>query len=270
MSDRDDRIASRRSELQHKLAATPDLGSLPASTTRDELASIETQRQHAERTLANFDATVARYRSLGDVETDTRWRAELTAWRQALCDELMTIKSPVRDAVTMGRRTNLTLSIKVIDFGLDKALSDSGYALTNLRLGELMRESGYEVTGADPNTNAVGTLPWYGSLREVERRLSSLAQQRAQAEAALESVLMSDDERQRQEAEAQQLTDAYNAMTVKVGPTSDGLVAYRNGEVYAVQDMTEIQRRAFERANKVFVAEQRQRRAEAPRVEVTG
>ena len=40
-----------------------------------------------------------------------QWLAHLTAWRQTLCNELLAIKSPIRDAHLLGVRRNLELSI---------------------------------------------------------------------------------------------------------------------------------------------------------------
>jgi hypothetical protein len=246
-----DCIAARLADLTAKRAAIPDDGTLPASTTRAELAVIQQRRRDADRELANVDAAVATWRALGSTEADERWRDQLTAWRQTLCDELLTIKSPIRDKVVMGRSINLSLSIKAIDFGPEK-LEGSGYGLTNLKLGDLMRASGYEPVGEDLNHNYVGVMPWYGSLKEVEQRLAALGTQRAQAEANLEAALMTDEERAARDQQAAAERDAFNAMTVKTSPDSNrpGLVAYRaDGEVMDISEMTPLQRTAFEKMN---------------------
>jgi hypothetical protein len=203
-------------------------------------------RSGAEHALASFDAAVTTWRTLGSAEDDERWRDQLTTWRSALCAELLTIKSPIRDKAVMGRSINLTLSIKVIDFGLHKTVEDSGYDLSTLALGQLMREAGYEPQGADPDRSYTGVMPWQGSLPEVTKRIAVFAEQRQRAEATLASVLLSDDERAAQEAESTQLRDAFNAMTVKMGDDRH-LYAIKDGAVLDVSKMTELQRKAIAR-----------------------
>jgi hypothetical protein len=258
----DARIAARRAQLQQQLSAIPDDGALPATATREDVARNQQQRADAQRQLALFDHAVATWRTLGTREFDEHWRDRLTTWREVLCDERREIKSPIRDPVTKGRERNLALSLRCIDYGLNRTLQDACYELTTLRLGELMRADGYEPQGADPQRNYVGVMEWHGSLPEVEKRLATLTDKRAQAEANLDAVLMSDEERQRREDAQRQENAAYNAMDVKVGIGC--LVAYRsNGDVYAPSDMSAIERRAFERANAVFVAEEERRRTGA-------
>src|SRR2546422_5054921 len=101
----------------------------------------------------------------------------------------------------MGRSQNLTVSIRSIDFGAGE-FRDSQWARETSRLGELMVASGYAVVGADPSRAYVGTLPWRGSLKEVEQRLKETARRRAQAQQQLDSALLDDDVRATQEAEA--------------------------------------------------------------------
>ena len=97
-----------------------------------------------------------------------------------------------------------------------------------------------------------GELPWFGSLPEVERRISKLAQQRQAAQAALDEALIDDDARVKRDAESAQYRDAFNAMRVKVG--ADGsLVAYRDdGGELPRAEMTPLQRAAIERIDATF------------------
>jgi hypothetical protein len=240
------RIEVRRAQLQQQLAAIPADDDLPASTTQADLARNRQRRATVEGELAALNRAVAAVTALGSVAFDEQWRDQLTGWRTVLCDERMQIKSPIRDPVVKGREMNLAASIKCIDRGLH-AFEHSQWELENSRLGQLMREAGYEPVGADPQRNYGGRLPCHGSLPEVEQRIATLAQKREQAEAALDAALMSDEERAAQEQESQQLAAAFNSMTVKLGPDG-GLVALDDdGEVFEVSKITDLQRRAFER-----------------------
>ena len=108
------------------------------------------------------------------------------------------------------------MSIRCIDFGLGQ-LRDSGRELTNLRLGELMIASGYAVTGSDRSRNYAGTLPWHGSIKEVEKRLKETARLRARGAAQLDSALLDDDVRELQERGHKRLRDALNGLRLR-GP----------------------------------------------------
>ena len=153
----------------------------------------------------------------------------------------------------MGLARNLAESLDVVDRG-PRPVDRGGRDLETLRLGALMRAAGYEQVGADPNRNYGGTLPWYGALPDVERRIETLATRRAAADAALVDALRSDDERATREADDQAQRDALHLLCIKVG--RDGrLVAYKNkqaffdDEPYQPEEMTELERRAFERMN---------------------
>ena len=135
----------------------------------------------------------------------------LNTWRKTLCDELLTIKSPIRDSVTMGLSQNLTVSLRAIDFGASQ-FSSSQWALENSRLGELMVASGYVVVGADPSRHYIGRLPWHGSLAEVGARLTQTEQRRTRAQQQLDSALMDDVERAKHEADAKRMRDLVNAL----------------------------------------------------------
>jgi hypothetical protein len=252
-TDLDPRIDARRASLQAALAAVPRDEDLPASATQRDLAVNRHRRQTLERQLAALERAVSTWRELGSAEADEAWRAHLTEWRSVLCDELKQIKAyATRDPVVKGRAINLTLSVKTIDRGTD-VLELSDYGLTTLRLGQLMIAAGYEVTDADPVLNYVGKLPWHGSLPEVEARLSKLAERRAAAEAALATALLSDEDRQQQEADAVALRRALDGMIVKVSADGTGLVAWRDRKAVlddvqlSPSEMTPIERKAFER-----------------------
>lgn len=262
MSTTDDRIASRLADLTAKRAAIPDDDALPASTTRAELAVIQQQRLDVDRQLAQFNKAVAAVATLGTVEDDARWRDQLIEFRAALNADLLAQKPVIRDPHRLGVAKNLTLSIEAIDYG-PQVFAGTGWSLENSRLGALLIAAGYAMTDADPSTNYVGKLPWFGALREVEQRIADLATQRAQVEANLEDQLMTDEQRAAREAEAKALRDAINGLDVKIAPDGKSLVAYQNDDVFLVDQMTEIQRRAFTTANDAYRAAQAQRLATA-------
>jgi hypothetical protein len=152
--------------------------------------------------------------SLPPLAPEQRWLDLLTAWRKTLSDELAALPSPIRDSHTLGEQQNLMLSIQVIDVGLG-VIRDSGFDLTTLRLGALMREAGYEPVDADPERHYSGVMPWFGSMPEVEQRIADLQQQRDAAQAQLDEALLDDNERERRAAEARARHDALNAAPVR-------------------------------------------------------
>lgn len=250
----DERISRRLAELTARREAIPTPGNRPLSMTQDEAAALDNELLNLERQIAFIRRATAAQEALGSAEVDERWVEQLTGWRSALCGELLTIRSPIRDPVTMGTSRNLTLSIKCIDFGL-RVFKDSGWELANSKLGQLMREAGYEQTGADPSRNYSGELPWFGSLPEVEKRLTMLAAQRADAKTALDEALMSDEERAAREAENKAYRDAYNSMNVKnsADPTKPGLrVVDDFNEDIDETTLTPMQQKALERARRAF------------------
>jgi len=246
-------------DLEAQRAALVDDDQLPAATTRGELLAHQAKRAALDRRIWQAKEAQSALDALPSAGPLRLWREQQTAWRETLVAELFTIKSPCRDKQELGRRNNLQLSLKVIDRGLQH-IADTGYELTTLRLGALMIEAGYAVAGADPERHYAGALPWFGSIPEVERHLKDLDARRARLQAALDGLLQDDGEREKQEAEATALRDAFNQLRVKVGPDTaePRLVAYdAHGDVLPADRMTVTQRRAFEAADAAFRAEQR-------------
>lgn len=199
----DDLIAAR--------AAIPDDDSLPASTTRAELANIQRQRALLDRRIHHARDAASTLAALPSDAADQHWLDQLNGWRQVLCDQLLALPSRIRDAHTLGVQTNLTISIRAIDFGPAYALKDAAYSLTTLRLGALMKDSGYTVVGADPGRNYAGELPWHGSIKEVEQRITDRARRRATAQAQLDDALLDDDERAKRDASSDMRRARLNA-----------------------------------------------------------
>jgi hypothetical protein len=243
-------------ELEQRRAAIPDVDALPASSTRTELRTIQDGRRDLDRRLRQArDAQVVLDELVDD--RDPAWRDQLEAWRKICADELLALPPRVRDPRVLGTRINLTVSIRCIDHGPDHALDGQPYSLPTTRLGELMIVSGYQVVGADPDRNFGGTLPWHGSLKEVEHRIKDRERRQAAARAALDDALLDDDVRAVREAETKELRDAYNALRVKNSgdPNAPGLrVVDGNGDDVNESTLTTLQQRALALAREALLA----------------
>jgi hypothetical protein len=110
------------------------------------------------------------------------WRDHLRGWVSTLGTEASALAANDR------RQMNYMRSIEVINRGL-QVLRDSGHMLESLRLGQLMRESGFEQNVPPPAGEAMLRLPWLGSLPEVDRQLRDLTTRRDDARQALEALL---------------------------------------------------------------------------------
>lgn len=242
----DDRITARRAELMKQRAERQDELDLPRTLTMRQVREYLSETAKVDQQVAAFDATVERWAALPPLEPDVKWRDFLVAARQTIDGELTAMHPRIRNKEELAQQQDLTFCLRQIDTGL----SPTAVTLAPTRLGQLMAEAGYDVDGPALR----GPNGWQGSLKEVEQRITTLTRQRADAQAGLDSALISDEERAAQEAEAKQLRDAYNGLNVKVGDAS-GLVAYRDGAVLPLDEMTELERRAFEKANAAFRAE---------------
>jgi hypothetical protein len=206
----DERITTLRAALTKQRAERKDELDLPRTMTPREVNTYLAETATLDKKIAAFNTTLEMWTTLPTHDADGKWLDQLNAWRHVLCTELLALPSRIRDAQLLGVQQNLTLSIRAIDFGLT-VLKDTGYGLTNLRLGQLMVASGYEVVGADLNRNYTGELPWFGSIKEVEHRITDVEQRRQRAQAALDDALMDDDARAKRDAEAQARREALNA-----------------------------------------------------------
>lgn len=244
-------------ELEQQRAARLDRDALPLTMTHGEADAYVKATADLDariRTAKNALTTLA---SVGSDDADTQWLDFLGPARKALCDERMQIKSPIRDPKVLGRAKNLEFSIDYIDKGPTRAFTDSGYALETLRLGQLMIEAGYPLSGADPSRNYHGELTWFGSVKEAEKRIADREKKRAQAERALDAALMDDDVREKQEADAKALRDAFNSMRVKVGadPNVPGLrVVDRENQDIDEGTLTPLQQKALALAREAMRA----------------
>jgi hypothetical protein len=221
-------------QLEALRAALPDDDALPASTTKAALDAHQQRRRELDRRLLAARNAMQTLAALAD--PDPLWAERLNAWRQTLCAELLALPPRIRDAKLLGVQRNLTLSIRVLDFGPDHALKDCEYSLGSLRIGELMREAGYEAQGADPDRNFTGVMPWFGSLKEIEHRAKDVERRRFAAQSALDDALLDDDEREKKGAEAKARRAALDALpTRKVRGDGSQFDKYPDGRIVEIE-----------------------------------
>jgi hypothetical protein len=247
----DERIAVRRAHLTKQRAERQDEQDLPRTMTmrqvRDYLA--ETARIDAE--IAAFETAVATLAAVPPIEPDTRFLADAIACRATCSAERLAIKSPIRDRALMERAQGLEWSVRLIDYGL--GISSIGQILTlaSTRVGELLAAAGYTIDG--PGLR--GPNGFRGSLPEVEARIKALTKQRTAAQAALDVLLRTDEEKAQQDATDTAFRQALATMDLKLGIDGRSLDAFtKDGHPLPVADMTEIQRKAFERFEQAHAA----------------
>jgi hypothetical protein len=228
-------------ELEQQRAAVPADDALPATATQADLAANRSRRALLDRRLMQAREAASTLATLGSADADREWLDRLNIWRPALNTELLALKPSIRDPHTLGVARNLALSIECIDFG-PGVLRDSGYELTTLRLGALMREAGYEPVGAAPERGYLGQLPWFGTIAEAEARIAALAAKRAQAQSALDDALLDDAVREQQEAEAEKWRRALDGLRLR-GPN---LLVQDRDEA----DLTPLEKEALARARR--------------------
>jgi hypothetical protein len=248
-----DTIDARLAELQAERDAITPYDQRPFSMTVRESHALDVRARALDRRIAQAREAMVMLATVTTDDVDSKWHADLQECRAVCAAELLEIKSPVRDPKVMGRVVNLRLSLKVIDRG-PGVLTDTGYDLQTLRLGQLLIDRGYEPQGADPTANFAGTMPWYGSLDEVTKAIADRDARRQRAQSMLDDAVMDDAERAQLESEATELDAAANALVIKVSSDGRSLVAYRSRQAFiddqplTVDEMSPLERRAFERA----------------------
>lgn len=246
--NRIERIAQRRRDLQKQRAERLDELDLPRTMTQRQVNEYMAETTRIEQRIVNFDKVAAEYNACTseDAAADARWMEFIVAARKTLCDELLQIKSPIRDRETKLRADGLEWGLRYIDRGLTASTIGPVVTLEPTRLGELMAAAGYAVSGYALH----GPNGFRCSLPEVEKRIAHLAKRRAAAEAALDEVLMSDEERAARDAEADELRAASDSLRLKGNAEGTGVIARdADGNELPVSAMTPLQRKAFERAN---------------------
>jgi hypothetical protein len=217
-----------------------------SAPTREEVDAHDARRADLDRRVGAARTAQATLDALVTNDDDAKWLAFLTTARATCAAERMAIKSPIRDREVKYRAEVLEQSIRLIDRGLGGALGIDD--LTPLPIGEMMIAAGREVT-----TPALhGPRGWRGSLPAVEKRLTQRAAEERAARAALADALLDDDQRAQRDAEAAAYREGYNRLNLRHSHDATTLVAYRDGRVLPVNEMTDAEREVFERANRAF------------------
>ena len=198
-------VEQRLAQLTEEFAALD----LSRRRAEEEVRTCVTRMKLLSYRLSVIQVASTTLAGLAPVAAEQEWLDNLTAWRKGLCDELLALPPRIRTDKELGAQQNLKLSITTIDRG-PGVINGTGYDLTTLRLGQLMREAGYAPEGADPNRNFAGVMPWMGSLPEIEGRIARRQKELDDAQAQLDEAL-DDTERARGEAEAKARRDALNA-----------------------------------------------------------
>lgn len=242
---RDERIATRRAELTTKRAARKDKLDIPRTLTDRQFNAYITETATIEHEFAAFTNEVEKWHALPSIELDTRWLAFAPGARDLMSTELANIKKPMRDRDVQELAARLVFSIRLLDFGLGISAIGPIIDLSSTRIGQLMQQAGYDVTGLELLRGPNG---FRGSIPEVEARIKALTKQRAAVEAALDSALLTDDERTQRDVDDAAFREVLSTMIFKNNSTGNGLAAFSpDGDALAVADMTPVQRKAFER-----------------------
>lgn len=218
------RRATRKDELDLPRTMTPREVQTYIAETAELDATLRALRA-AEATLVEADARLV---------ADRAWLAFLTQARVTLCDELLSIKSPIRDRATKDRATALDFSIRLIDVGTGISTLGPIVTLGPTPIGQLMAAAAYVTDGQD----LYGPRGWQGSLKETERRIAESVKRQTAAKAALDRILRADDQQAHREV--------LNSMEIRNSADGNGLVAFVDGEPLPVSAMTPEQQAAFE------------------------
>lgn len=175
--------------------------------TRWVFNAYEGRRAFLSHRIANVRDVVTTLSEVSrELELLTTWRSHLVKWRERLQQELGGLGTDFTPT-DVGRRQNLELSLATIDATVPR-YTDRQFE--TLRLGALMIQSG--IAPSDPiDGQAIGRLPWLGSLPDTERRLGEVEAIRVQVQGRLDTALLSDAERERIAKEDKQKRDASNA-----------------------------------------------------------
>lgn len=247
------KIETTLTKLRAQLATFKDDYDLPGNMSMRERDTYSATRREIDGRIRNIQSLSSELAALRPKAEDVKWRGHMVEWREILCAELLASPERPKNREEQDRQQSIKLSIIAIDRGLP-----DGRSLLAMRLGRLMYDTGYRVV-VGPHSNV---MPWFGSLPEVDRRMAEVEKRRAKLQAGLDDALLDDETRAKQEAEKTVLRNAFNTMNVRQG-YGDGLVAFTpDGDELTVEEMTPLQRRAFEWMN------DREKAARAERLEL--
>jgi hypothetical protein len=241
----DSRIAAHRAALAKLLAERKDPMDLPRTMTQREVNDYSTATSMLRQQIADFESVASQWAALSPPADNATWLAHLHSWRQTLSDELLTIKSPIRDKDTKERSDRLAWSIRFVDFGWRIAPPTMPIVdVSHTPIGALMSQAGH-ATGGEALRGPRG---WQGSIREIEQRTKELTKQRAAIAKTLDRLLVTPEELAQSESESQAFRAAMATMFVKINRDGNGLTAETlDGDPLSVEDMTPAQRDAFEK-----------------------
>ncbi|HLG58254.1 MAG TPA: hypothetical protein VI485_23115 [Vicinamibacterales bacterium] len=214
-------------ELQKELDAMLDPLDVPRSWSDRELNAYEEKRallRQRVNTLSNEGPLLLSLET--QLREATVWKDRLVEWQGKLQKELESL--PRHQHQTHSQ--NLLLSIGVV-LGSKKRPEDYAYMIETLRLGALMRLSGFTESAARSG-EVMGRLPWLGSLGEVENRIKDLTPRRDTAKRRIDEALLTDADREGRAKEDKKRLDALRALPQKK-TRGDGSVylKFPNGEI---------------------------------------
>lgn len=247
-------------DLEQQKAARKDALDLPHTLTQRQVNAYIAETAALDVRISTARNAAATLAALGTNEPDTKWLNHLNTWRKIMCDELMARTTRCRDKASIEWQQNLMFSTRLVDFDLGSGSRHLGpiVDLSSTRIGELMAAAGYTPTDLH------GPNGWRGGIKEVTKRIQTLTQERAAAQAALDDALMDDAARTKREAESDARRAVLNSLNLRYN--SDGTAGYtaydEHGDVRDPATLTPEQRAAFDRANAVEAAYQAARLAE--------
>ena len=202
-------------QLEKELAGMLDQLDIPKTWTGRQVNDYETRRAvlsgriHTIRTSTQALAQIT-----PSIAADEQWLGDLTTWRKTLETELKAMPL-TRDEKQVAVQQNHVTCIRIIEFGL-RCDGEYTRSMETLRLGDLMRASGYVQAPPQAGTSQVfGPLPWYGSHADVKHRLEDLRIERDEMQARLDNALLSDADREAAAKAEKARIDALNAKPVR-------------------------------------------------------
>jgi hypothetical protein len=186
--------------LQQELASMLSPLDIPGDWSLRQRDDYERQRSELRGRIQTADMSVHTIRKRApQLQDAAEWLTHLQSWRTLVVDELLAMPNRVYTPQDIGRRESLSLSLTCIDRGVQHIVG-TGLSLETLRLGQLMKDSGY--TECPPSPDRVwGCLPWNGSMPETEQRVRELMAEVTDAEARLDLALLDDEARAKRAAE---------------------------------------------------------------------
>ncbi len=231
-------------QLREQRATRKDDLDLPGSMTPRERNSYHAITAELDRRIRAIEVASSTLASLPPIEPYTKWLDLLTTGRDTISSELLSLPRRIRDRATLDLQANLMFSLDLTYRGLNAGQRRLGPVvdLSPLRIGQLMIAAGYDVAGPALR----GPNGWLGSMPEVEKLIKDLTTRRAEAQAALDEALLSDEDRAARETEHARYRATLNGMNIRNNSEGTGLVVVdEDGEERDLATLTEPERSAF-------------------------